>query len=106
MHTLSANPVIPQEPLLFSGTMRSNLDPFGEHDDPHLWDAMRRAHLIDEHPKLSSDDADDATAVGARTPVNTNKFTLDTAIDDEGGNLSVGQVNLHLFSSCLGSDAA
>ncbi|KZV93776.1 ABC transporter [Exidia glandulosa HHB12029] len=88
--------IIPQEPLLFSGTMRSNLDPFGEHDDQHLWDAMRRAHLVDEHPpaKVSSDDADDATAVGAQTPSNANRFTLDTPIDDEGANLSVGQRSL------------
>ncbi|EJD45804.1 ABC transporter [Auricularia subglabra TFB-10046 SS5] len=93
--------IIPQEPLLFSGTMRSNLDPFGEHDDAHLWDAMRRAHLVDEQtkPLPSEDHGDDATAVGARTPV--NRFTLDTPIDDEGSNLSVGQRSLVSLARAL-----
>jgi ABC-type multidrug transport system fused ATPase/permease subunit len=33
--------------VLFSGTIRSNLDPFSMHDDAELWNALRRAHLID-----------------------------------------------------------
>lgn len=32
--------IIPQEPVLFSGTMRTNLDPFHEHSDHVLWDAL------------------------------------------------------------------
>lgn len=32
--------IIPQEPLLFSGTVRFNLDPFGYHDDLDLWNAL------------------------------------------------------------------
>ncbi|MCJ1470897.1 hypothetical protein MMC07_009545 [Pseudocyphellaria aurata] len=37
---------IPQEPVLFSGTIRSNLDPFGEHTDTELYYAMKEVHLI------------------------------------------------------------
>lgn len=37
--------VIPQEPTLFSGKLRDNLDPFGEHADEALWTALRRARL-------------------------------------------------------------
>ncbi|KAF0703952.1 putative multidrug resistance-associated protein lethal(2)03659, partial [Aphis craccivora] len=32
--------IIPQEPVLFSGTMRSNLDPFDEYPDRVLWNAL------------------------------------------------------------------
>lgn len=32
--------VIPQEPILFSGTIRTNLDPFGEYPDHILWNAL------------------------------------------------------------------
>lgn len=32
--------IIPQEPVLFSGTMRTNLDPFNEYPDHILWDAL------------------------------------------------------------------
>ncbi|KAH9262238.1 hypothetical protein BASA82_000739 [Batrachochytrium salamandrivorans] len=37
--------VIPQEPVLFSGTIRSNLDPFELYQDSELWDALDRAGL-------------------------------------------------------------
>lgn len=32
--------IIPQEPVLFSGTLRTNLDPFNEYLDHSLWDAL------------------------------------------------------------------
>ena len=32
--------VIPQDPVLFSGTVRSNLDPFGEFDDERLFEVL------------------------------------------------------------------
>ncbi|KAI8865588.1 hypothetical protein GQ42DRAFT_129301, partial [Ramicandelaber brevisporus] len=38
--------IIPQDPVLFNGTVRSNLDPFDEHDDSVLWEALRRSHLV------------------------------------------------------------
>lgn len=37
--------IIPQESLLFSGTVRSNLDPFDEHTDEDIWHALRTAGL-------------------------------------------------------------
>lgn len=35
--------IIPQDPVLFSGTMRENLDPFDEKTDDELWNALEQA---------------------------------------------------------------
>jgi ABC-type multidrug transport system fused ATPase/permease subunit len=34
--------VIPQDPVLFVGTVRYNLDPFDEHSDADIWSALRK----------------------------------------------------------------
>ncbi|KAL2474039.1 ABC transporter C family member 1 [Forsythia ovata] len=39
--------IIPQSQVLFSGTVRFNLDPFNEHNDADLWEDLERAHLKD-----------------------------------------------------------
>ncbi|KAI0753285.1 P-loop containing nucleoside triphosphate hydrolase protein [Daedaleopsis nitida] len=66
--------IIPQIPELLSGTLRQNLDPFGQYDDPTLNDALRSAGLFS-----LQQDADHA------------RLTLDSEIAGAGGNLSVGQ---------------
>ena len=35
--------IIPQDPVLFHGTLRYNLDPFGEHSDGNIWEAIEQA---------------------------------------------------------------
>ncbi|XP_043498531.1 multidrug resistance-associated protein 1 isoform X5 [Polistes fuscatus] len=37
--------IIPQDPVLFSGTLRMNLDPFDQHTDDEVWRALEHAHL-------------------------------------------------------------
>ncbi|RUS76188.1 hypothetical protein EGW08_016032 [Elysia chlorotica] len=37
--------ILPQDPVLFSGSLRMNLDPFDTYDDPTLWRALEHAHL-------------------------------------------------------------
>ncbi|KAG0197422.1 hypothetical protein BGX28_009094 [Mortierella sp. GBA30] len=37
--------IIPQDPTLFAGTIRDNLDPFHQATDTELWEALERAHL-------------------------------------------------------------
>ncbi|KAL8573178.1 hypothetical protein ACOMHN_036163 [Nucella lapillus] len=37
--------IIPQDPVVFSGTLRMNLDPFDSHSDENLWQALDHAHL-------------------------------------------------------------
>ncbi|KAH7097832.1 ATP-binding cassette transporter [Auriculariales sp. MPI-PUGE-AT-0066] len=66
--------IIPQHPELLSGTVRQNLDPFEQHDDAFLNDALRSSGLF----SLQEDSED-------------GRITLDSAISMGGGNMSLGQ---------------
>jgi len=66
--------IIPQEPLLFTGTLRRNLDPFQEHKEDKLWKVLQEVHLADAVSDL--------------------KDGLDTEMSEGGSNLSVGQRQL------------
>jgi ABC-type multidrug transport system fused ATPase/permease subunit len=88
--------IIPQDPLLFSGTLRSNIDPFNTKTDVELYDALKRAHLIPSANPLISNDV----RSGSQTPA-SNRFTLDTVIEEEGGNLSVGERSLVSLARAL-----
>ncbi|GAA5898535.1 hypothetical protein JCM6882_007809 [Rhodosporidiobolus microsporus] len=83
--------IIPQEPLLFNGTIRSNLDPFGVYDDARLYDALRRSWLVER-----TADADGGGQV--------SRFTLDTKVEEEGANLSVGERSLVSLARALVKD--
>ena len=75
-----------------SGTLRSNLDPFNLHTDATLWDALKRSHLVESSkPDSLTTTSETETTSGAHPAV--DRFTLDTVIEDEGSNLSFGQVS-------------
>ena len=50
--------VIPQDPFLFSGSVRENLDPTGRFPDGGLWGALERCHLAEAVERLGGLDAD------------------------------------------------
>ncbi|MCO5600615.1 hypothetical protein L7F22_054730 [Adiantum nelumboides] len=70
--------IIPQDPTLFEGTMRMNLDPLEEHTDHEIWEALDKCQLGDV--------------------LRSKELKLDTLVTENGENWSVGQRQL----VCLG----
>uniref|UniRef100_A0A7N2M8J5 ABC-type xenobiotic transporter n=1 Tax=Quercus lobata TaxID=97700 RepID=A0A7N2M8J5_QUELO len=70
--------IIPQDPTMFEGTVRSNLDPLEEYTDEQIWEALEKCQLGDE--------------------VRKKEGKLDSTVSENGENWSVGQRQL----VCLG----
>ena len=84
--------IIPQDPVLFSGNVRSNLDPFNDHTDAELKYALQRIRLID---LTGAPSQDGATESSSSAPTASNPFlSLASPISESGLNLSQGQRQL------------
>lgn len=90
--------IIPQDPVLFRGTVRKNLDPFSEYPEDLLWDALVRSGAIDK---------DEVESVKKETPDSNNsysnmhKFHLDQIVEEEGSNYSLGERQILALTRAL-----
>jgi ATP-binding cassette subfamily C (CFTR/MRP) protein 1 len=92
--------IIPQDPTLFKGTIRSNLDPFHEHADLELWSALRKADLVGaETDHTERPPTTDTTVEGV------GRIHLDSVVEEEGLNFSLGQRQLMALARALVRDS-
>lgn len=108
LHRLrSSLAIIPQDPTLFQGTIRSNIDPFNKHTDLELWDALRQAHLNPDTSAVKHEKGDlegDAKAENSGSgpdEARETRVTLDAQVEAEGLNFSLGQRQLIAFARAL-----
>ncbi|KUI63825.1 ATP-dependent bile acid permease [Cytospora mali] len=105
--------IVPQDPTLFMGTIRSNLDPFDTYTDEQIFAALRRVQLIGPDDKIASRPGSSGATVPAAVvasesvaassestgsaPIPTNKnifLDLSSPVTESGSNLSQGQRQL------------